>query len=94
MNDGNIQIIDVNHECREEWHKFRSPQVPGFYLVACKDDLEEAYLDIPELLGALIEADHGKHVKITAQESYDEYLKSVPKEYHPTVRHYSVGEAA
>jgi hypothetical protein len=93
MSDEDIQIIDVTHACVNDWHKFRSPQVPGFYLVACKDDLEEAYLDIPELLGALIEADHGKRVKLTPQKTYDEYLASLPREYQPT-RHYSVQRAA
>jgi hypothetical protein len=87
-------IIDVIHECSEGWHKFTSPQVPGFYLVAERDDLERAYEDIPRSIEALIFHDRKERVTVRPEKTYSDYVASLPEAHEPAIRHYSVEKRA
>ena len=86
-----MEIVDVIHDCKDGWHKFTSPQIPGLYIVAAADDLEEAYADIPRAIAELIFADRGRRPVVRAESSYAEYLKTLPASRRPSeIRHYSV----
>lgn len=85
-------IIDVVHQCSNGWHKFSSPHIPGFYMVAEQNDLEEVYSEIPSAIAALIAADFGMDVKLRVQTSYSAYLEELPEEYRPSVSHYVIEE--
>lgn len=87
-------IIDVIHELNGSWHKFTSPQVPGFYLVAEQNDLERAYDDIPRSIEALILHDRQERVSVRPEKTYSEYLASLPETHKPAIRHYSVEKIA
>jgi hypothetical protein len=88
------EIVDVQHECAEGWHKFTSPQVPGFYLLAEQGDLEEVYDEIPQAIAALIFADFGIDVRLTAHKRYSDYLEELPEDYRPDLSHYVIEKLA
>lgn len=94
VNMGPNMILDVHHHCADGWHEFTSPQIPGFFLTAEQDDLEVAFDDVPVMIGALIEADHGVQVSVKLEQSYDEYVAGLPEGYKPSIRHYSVEKLA
>jgi hypothetical protein len=87
-------IVDVRHSCSDGWHKFTSVQVPGLYLVAEQNHLEEAYGEIPILIESIIRADFGTPVTVEIVQTYSDYLEKLPPEYHPEFIHYSVKKAA
>ena len=87
-------IIDVIHEFAGGWHTFTSPQIPGLYIVTSKENLEDAYTDIPVAIEMLIEADTGKAVEVLMRPEYQEYRATLPAHMCPDVRHYEVRQAA
>lgn len=87
-------IIDVIHELKDGWHKFTSPQIPGFYLVAEQNDLERAYDDIPRSIEALILHDRHERVTVRPEKTYADYLATLPQSHRPAIRHYSVEKIA
>lgn len=92
MSDG--QVITVEHVCKDGWHSFMCPEVPGFYLIATDDDLEAAYAQVPEAIAEIIESDTGVSTLVELENSYSEYLAKIPDAMRPSIRHYSVKKAA
>jgi hypothetical protein len=92
--DSTLRFISVLHTCEDGWHKFIAPQIPGLYMTVESSELEAAYRDLPKAIERLIFVDTGRHVTITPEKSYDEYLKTLPESHQPLVSHYSVGIAA
>jgi hypothetical protein len=89
-----VEIITVLHEREDGWHKFTSPEIPGFYMIVEPSDLGGAYDDIPRAIEALILADSGAHVSIRPEKTFSEYLASLPTSHQPATRHYSVERRA
>jgi len=93
MRDG--QVITVEHIAANGWHEFTCDQVPGFHLVSQDEDLERAYLEVPEAIADIIESDEGTPMVVELENSYEEYLEKIPAAMRPSsVRHYSVKRAA
>lgn len=90
---GRGMIIDVIHECADGWHTFTSPQVPGLFLTAERNDLEEIYAEIPKAIEALTKADFGKSIRAKLVDSYTEYAATLPESYQP-VSHYEICDLA
>jgi hypothetical protein len=88
------QVITVQHDCKDGWHAFTCPEVPGFHLVSTDSDLEAAYAQVPEAIAEIIEADTGFPTAVELENSYSEYLVKVPDEMRPAIRHYSVKRIA
>ncbi len=84
------EIVDVRHVCTDGYHKFTSPQVPGLYLIAEQEHLEEVYAEIPQVIAAIINADFKSDVQVTIQKSYAAYENELPPEFKPEFSHYSV----
>jgi hypothetical protein len=88
-------IIDVSHTCSDGWHEFTSPQIPGLFLTAPRDDLPTVFEEIPVIIAELIKGDTGFAYSVKAEQSYDDYVARLPEEYRPTtIRHYSVEKLA
>jgi hypothetical protein len=88
------QVISVAHVCRDGWHTFTCPEVPGFHLVSTEADLEAAYAQVPEAIAEIIESDTGVPTEVELENSYSEYLAKLPDGMQPPLRHYSVKRAA
>lgn len=81
-------IFSVVHDYADNFHHFRSPEIPGLYLVASAENLDAVVADIPRVVEALILADSGELVEVTMAKTYSEYLHDLPKAFLP--RHYVV----
>ena len=94
VRNGEPMIITVQHAKANGWHEFSCPQIPGFSLLSEDSDLEDAYTQLLDAIGEIIELDEGFAVTVTLEHSYDEYLTVLPEGMRPSMRHYSVKKAA
>ena len=86
-------IIEVRHDCAEGWHRFTSEQVPGLFLAGMREDLEEVYDEIPQVIAALLKCDFDRDVEVTPAQTYSVYAASLPDTHLP-VKHYTVRDLA
>jgi hypothetical protein len=82
-------IIEVRHDCEDGWHTFTSQQVPGLFLAGERQDLEELYEEIPQVIAALAKQDFGRDVEVTSVETYSDYAARLPESHLP-VKHYTI----
>ena len=92
MSDG--QVITVQHIAKDGWHEFTCSQVPGFFLVSSDEDLERAYMEVPDAIADIIESDEGASMVVELENSYSQYLAKIPEAMRPSFRHYSIKRAA
>jgi hypothetical protein len=84
--DLTMPVVDVMYENVEGWHRFTSPQIPGFCVIVEPDQFQTGLDDVPEAITNIIAGDHGRRVTATRLETYSDYSREKP----PPIYHYMI----
>jgi hypothetical protein len=82
-----MPVVDVMYENVEGWHRFTSPQIPGFCVIVEPDQFQTGLDDVPDAIATIIAGDHGKRITATPIETYSEY---VSRDKSPQIYHYMI----
>ena len=85
--DFTMPVVDVMYENVEGWHRFTSPQIPGFCVIVEPNQFQTGLDDIPEAIAIIIAGDHGKRVIATRLETYSDYPS---RDKTPPIYHYMI----
>jgi hypothetical protein len=75
------QFVFVNDASDGGWHKFTSPQVPGFYIVAPDDSVDSAYADIPRAIELLYLHNRQQKVEVRSDRVAERGPRSAVRQY-------------
>jgi hypothetical protein len=84
-----MPIVSVCYENVEGWHRFTSPQIPGFCVIVEPDQFQIGLDDVPKALELIIASDHGKRVTASPLPPYSEYFARAPSKA-PRIYHYAI----
>jgi hypothetical protein len=89
MNGVAMPVVSVCYENIEGWHRFTSPQIPGFCVIVEPSQFQVGLDDVPRAIELIIASDHGKRVTATPLPTYSDYsTRTSPNK--PEVYHYAV----
>jgi hypothetical protein len=89
MNGVTMPVVSVHYENIEGWHRFTSPQIPGFCVIVEPDQFEIGLEDVPRTIELMIFGDFGKRVKATPLQTYSGYSVVAPTRM-PKIYHYAI----
>lgn len=79
-------VVSVFYEDVEGWHRFTSPQMPGFCVIVEPPNYAAAVADIPEAIRVLYERDFKTTITITQLKTF---MHHGPAE-KPPVLHFAI----